>query len=230
MPPLSSNNNTEIIGAFQNFLSDQAFPCVGAKSALAHQQIEFCVAKCFTSSQSDAYVTQHLQDFACRQSVDSLFVSIVVIYENSLPLDEMGFEHYLWKRLQSFHDVDAASYSWDESVSSDPQSPHFSLSIGGKGFYVVGLHPNASRPARRFERPALVFNLHSQFELLRDKGSYTRIRDTILARDIKANGTYNPMLAQHGQASEARQYGGRETNGEWRCPFHAQRKANANDT
>lgn len=229
MLALLNNNSTDIISAFQNFINDQAFPCVGAKSALAHQQIEFCVVQNFTSSENDAYVTQRLQEYASRCSASSLFVSFVVIYENDSALDEVGFEHYLWERLQAFHTIDAENYSWDEDVSSDPESPHFSMSIGGKGFYVIGLHPYASRQARRFQRPALVFNLHSQFELLRDQGSYKRIRDTILARDFKVNGTYNPMLAQHGQASEARQYSGREIGEEWKCPFHAKQKANAND-
>lgn len=55
----------------------------------------------------------------------------------------------------------------DRRVSSDPDDPHFSLSFGGEAFFVVGLHPNASRPARRFSRPAMIFNLHDQFEELR---------------------------------------------------------------
>ena len=60
---------------------------------------------------------------------------------------------------------------------------------------MVGLHPGASRPARRFDRPALVFNLHDQFEQLRANGMYDKMRSTILARDVKLAGDVNPMLA-----------------------------------
>ena len=63
--------------------------------------------------------------------------------------------------------------------------------------------------------------LKSVFELLREKGSYAGIRSTILERDIKLSGDLNPMLAQHGQASEARQYSGMAAGAEWQCPFHA---------
>lgn len=225
-----NTNSAEIVTAFQQFIGDEAFPCVGAKSALAHKNIEFHVGRNITSPENDIEITRHLQDFASECNADSLFVSFAVIYEDSTSLTEEEFEHYLWQRLQAFHGLDAKTYAWDSEVSADPGSPHFSMSIGGKGFYIVGLHPGASRPARRFKKPALVFNLHSQFELLRDKGSYARIRETILARDMKVNGSYNPMLAEHGQSSEAKQYSGRETGAEWKCPFHAHRKAMKNDT
>ena len=100
-----------------------------------------------------------------------------------------------------------------------PTSPHFSLSFGGEAFFVVGLHPNASRPARRFERPALVFNLHDQFERLRDEGKYDKLRSSILDRDEALSGSINPMLARHGEMSEARQYSGRAVTDDWKCPF-----------
>ena len=108
---------------------------------------------------------------------------------------------------------------YDPRVSPDPANPHFSLSFGGEAFFVVGLHPNASRPARRFERPTLTFNLHDQFEQLRALGKYETIREKILTRDERLAGSRNPMLARHGEASEARQYSGRAVDDDWRAPF-----------
>jgi hypothetical protein len=32
-------------------------------------------------------------------------------------------------------------------------------------------------------------------------------------------GTANPMLAQHGSVSAARQYSGRAVGADWQCPF-----------
>jgi len=85
---------------------------------------------------------------------------------------------------------------------------------------VVGLHPRASRRARRFAAPALVFNLHDQFERLRADGRYETLRRTILARDLAFSGSLNPMLARFGEVSEARQYSGRAVEPGWSCPFH----------
>jgi hypothetical protein len=76
------------------------------------------------------------------------------------------------------------------------------MSLGGRAFYVIGVHPGASRKARRFGRAALVFNLHSQFETLREDGRYDKMRAAITERDIAFSGSRNPMLAGHGEASE----------------------------
>jgi len=84
---------------------------------------------------------------------------------------------------------------------------------------VVGLHPRASRPARTFAKPTLVFNLHDQFEELRRAGKYEGMREKIMVRDEALAGSRNPMLARHGESSEARQYSGRIVDADWRCPF-----------
>lgn len=216
---MQPNQPIAIADAFQHFILNPAFPCVGAKSALAKKQIDFFVANDITTSHEDNAITQALQRFASHCGQDSLFVSFAVIFQNSKPMNEIEFEHNLWQRLQSIHEHDLKHYDWDGEVSNDPESPDFSMSVGGKAFYVVGLHPGSSRPARRFSAPALVFNLHSQFELLREEGSYTNIRETILERDRKINGSVNPMLAAHGESSEARQYSGRQIEQDWKCPF-----------
>ena len=148
------------------------------------------------------------------------FRSFVVLFEQPGELSETAFEGALWDRIQSLADKDA----WkglipDARVSDDPDNPHFSLSIGGEGFFVVGLHPNANRPARRFSRPVMVFNMHDQFEILRAEGRYQRLRERILERDLALAGTPNPMLQAFGEGSEARQYSGRAVERGWDCPY-----------
>ena len=64
----------------------------------------------------------------------------------------------------------------------------------------------------------MVFNLHDQFERLRRDGLYEKLRGAILQRDQALDGSINPMLARHGELSEARQYSGRAVNDDWRCP------------
>jgi FPC/CPF motif-containing protein YcgG len=83
----------------------------------------------------------------------------------------------------------------------------------------VGLHPGASRPARRFAKPALVFNTHDQFNRLRASGAYEKMRQIIIDRDVALAGSSNPMLSRHGDTSEARQYSGRAVTEDWKCPF-----------
>ena len=65
----------------------------------------------------------------------------------------------------------------------------------------------------------MVFNLHDQFEQLREQGRYEKLRAAILDRDVAVAGTINPMLTRHGELSEARQYSGRAVGNDWQCPF-----------
>ena len=214
-----TQNTENLIYAFKQFVHQPNFPCVGAKSALAHNSIEFCIAGDMLYPVNDRAITKQLQNFAANYNSENLFMSFVVIFDQAEHINEVEFEHYLWERLQAFHNIDRLDFGWDKAVSSDTESPDFSMSIGGKGFYVVGLHPNSSRVARRFSRPALIFNLHSQFEMLREKGKYAKLRESIIKRDLESNGSVNPMLAAHGDVSEARQYSGRAVSDEWKCPF-----------
>ena len=206
---------------FRRFVGDGGFPCVGAKSALNRGTMRFVVARDFGSAWDDLRILPSIHALAKDYRADPVpFQSLVVLFENGAPDDEEAFEGQMWKRLQSLSDKD----DWlgqppDARVAHDPADPHFALSFGGEAFFVVGLHPLASRPARRFEVPALVFNLHDQFERLRDEGRYQPLRAKILARDEKLAGSMNPMLAEHGTISAARQYSGRAVNDDWRCPF-----------
>ena len=210
---------------FQSFVRDPEFPCVGAKSALAKQQMRFVVGRDIRSAWDDLRILPGLLDLEQSYRAEpTLFQSFVVLFEEDAGLDEAGFEANLWARLQSLTDKDEwLGQAPDPRVSIAPDDPHFSLSFGGEGFFVVGLHPRASRPARRFERPALVFNLHDQFEQLRAQGRYEKLRDSIIERDVALAGEANPMLAVHGTVSEARQYSGRAVDSDWVCPFSGRR-------
>ena len=45
------------------------------------------------------------------------------------------------------------------------------------------------------------------------------LRDTIRRRDAALQGSVNPMVADHGSSSEARQYAGRKVEADWAPPF-----------
>ena len=206
---------------FRAFVRDPAFPCVGAKSALGKGTLRIAVARDIRSSWDDLRIHGMLMDLArSYAATPTLFQSLVILFETEATLDEATYERHLWARVQSLSDKDEwLGQLTDDRVSSDPADPHFSLSFGGEAFFVVGLHPAASRPARRFAVPAMVFNLHDQFEQLREQGRYDKLRGSILDRDLALAGTMNPMLAQHGTVSEARQYSGRVVGADWQCPF-----------
>lgn len=205
----------------ENHVADAAFPCVGAKAALANGSLNVLACNAIDSAWDDVRIHDGLLTWAkAYRDAPGLFRSYAVIFEGPDDLDEPLFEQALWDRIQSLSDKDVwRGQDYDARVSADPEDPHFSLSFGGEAFFVVGLHPLASRPARRFARPALVFNLHDQFETLRRSGKYEVMREKILIRDEALAGSRNPMLARHGEASEARQYSGRAVDAAWRCPF-----------
>jgi FPC/CPF motif-containing protein YcgG len=217
-----SNTDHPLAQRFRAFIKQPDFPCVGAKSALAKGQMRILVGRDLRSGWDDLRILPSLMEIAQDYGRDPIpFQSLAVVFEEDADLSEEQFEQHLWQRVQSLTDKDAwLGQRPDPRVSADPDDPHFSLSFGGEAFFVVGLHPRASRPARRFERPALVFNLHDQFEQLRAKGIYDKMRGTIIARDIALAGDANPMLAVHGTVSEARQYSGRAVDDAWKCPMN----------
>lgn len=225
MNQIDYGGNGAIAQRFKDFVRHELFPCVGAKAALSRGTMRILVARDIRSGWDDLAIYPALSKLASDYRDDpKLFQTLVVLFGQAEQMDEAEFETHLWRRLQSLSDKDV----WlggrpDPRVSNDPDDPHFSLSFAGEAFFVVGLHPAASRPARRFETPAMVFNLHDQFEQLRAQGRYEKLRDSILERDVKLAGSVNPMLARHGSVSEARQYSGRAVDEDWRCPFAGRR-------
>ncbi len=203
-------------------VGDRAFPCVGAKSAIARGTLDVLACSRIDSAWDDVRIHDGLMRFADAYRRDpTMYRSFAVVFDGPDDLSETMFERALWQRVQSLSDKDVwRGQDYDTRVSADPDNPHFSLSFGGEAFFIVGLHSNASRPARRFDRPTLVFNLHDQFERLRAEGKYETMREKILVRDEALAGTRNPMLARHGALSEARQYSGRVVDERWACPFH----------
>lgn len=222
---MAGNKGGDFQEKLEKRIEDMDFPCVGAKAAHAHGAIEFFTARDIESPAEDLNLATRIQDFASAQAEDAVFTSLAIGFPHSRRLSEQAFEAALWDRLRGIHEFDSALYPWDSNVSDDPASPHFSMSIGGKAFYIIGMHADASRVARRFAYPLLIFNLHSQFERLRQDGRYASMKETIIARDIALCGSANPMLAVHGEISEARQYSGRQVTAGWKCPFSARREA-----
>lgn len=224
MSPFSKDAAEQRISAF---VADPEFPCVGAKSALNKQRMRFGHYEALDDEASVVQLCDDLVAFSSdfpQPGADP--VSFVATFDRA-NLDEAQFEMLMWRHLQRMHDRDQHDYAWDVSVSADPTHNDFSLSIGGRAFFVVGLHAAASRLARRAPMPCLVFNFHEQFEALKDSGKFSSMQTAIRARDTVLQGFVNPVLARYGEASEARQYSGRAVNDDWVCPFRQRSVARA---
>ncbi len=211
------------VARFKAFVASPAFPCVGAKSAMNRGRMSFGLYESLTDSGDAAALCEQLADFSRQFPTPGTDpVSFVAMFRQPVA-NEDDFHRRLWSHLQAMHDIDAEGHAWDAAVSADVDDKQFSFSIASRAFFVVGLHPQSSRLARRAPFPCLVFNFHDQFEAMREDGRYARLQDAIRARDVALQGTINPVLARFGEASEAHQYSGRPAAESDRCAFQARR-------
>jgi len=208
---------TRIDDDFRAFVDDAGFPCLAGKGVVHRDSYGLGVYGALGAR--TRRLAHDLAAFAASTPAGSL-AAFVAVFPRRAPADEASFERRLWRQLDRLHADDAPGAGWDPHVSDDPADPRFAFSFAGCAMFVVGLHPHSSRQARRFAWPALVFNPHAQFERLRAEGRFERLRAMVREREIALQGSINPNLADFGEKSEARQYSGRETPADWRCPFH----------
>jgi len=209
----------DIVAAVEEMVAHPAYPCLGARSVFRRDAATLLVLTDMGSPESLAHLSEALRAFERSSDPIGPFVSLVAAFRQPAIASEQEFESRLWAVLQHLHDSD--DQPWAAGVAEDPDRAHFAFSHGGVPFFIVGLHPKASRIARRTPIPVLVFNLHDQFERLRSDGGYARMRDKIRERDHALQGSVNPMVDDHGRSSEARQYSGRKLDDGWQAPFEA---------
>ena len=198
----------------------EGFPCVGARSAFNRRVYRFGRYSEIGADAAARAVCHDLYEFAHEMGeMDTAFVTFIATFGEPTITSEAHFEHLLWEQLQQMHEIDGQFFGWDPAVSPDPGDNQFSFSIGGRAYFVAGLNPQASRKARRLPFAALVFNMHQQFERLRERGKFEMMKNMIRARDMAFQGSMNPVLEDFGENSEARQYSGRAVEDNWRCPF-----------
>lgn len=217
---LGDGPRSDIVAAIEEMVAHPEFPCLGARSVFRRDAATLVVLDDLADTKPGGSLDTlgaSLARYADEVDAEGDLVSFVACFRGPVPDEERDFEALLWGALQHLHDHDDAP--WAAEVAADPDNPHFAFSVAGTAFFVVGLHPNASRVARRAPLPTLVFNLHAQFERMRDDGRYQRMRDTIRRRDTDLQGYLNPMVSDHGEASEARQYAGRAVPADWTPPF-----------
>lgn len=213
---ITTDNAIEL--AFKDFVLTKGHPCIMAQTVFGQDHLDLHTYNEFPSRKTAKLIYKDLKKYIENYDFESNeFYTFLAVFKEQDSFSEIQFENALWEQLEFLHDID--NEAWDPSVSKDPDDNNFSFSIAGKAFYMVGMHPNSSRKARQTPYPAMAFNLHWQFEKLREMGAYNNVRDKIRERDIELQGDINPMLQDFGENSEARQYSGRKVGEEWKCPF-----------
>lgn len=217
---ISKNDNykDQIFASFKNYILTENHPCIMAKTVFTMNSAHIKLYDELANSHTTPKLFTDLKNYIENYDFESnKFESFIAVFPTTPTLSEIDFEKLLWQQLQQLHNIDP--FKWDSAVSKNPHEDNFSFSIAGKSFYIVGLHPNSSRKARQSPYTAIAFNLHWQFEKLREMGNYQRVRNTIRKRDKQLQGSINPMLEDFGSQSEARQYSGRKVSENWECPF-----------
>lgn len=209
--------------AYKDFILTKKHPCVMANTIFAMGKYHL---KIYDSMTEDAIIHPILSDienYLEHYDFDSPdFETLIFCFKNDTFKTEITFEKALWTLLQKLHNNDDTE--WDPTVKDDPESPEFSFSLKGRAFYVIGLHPNSSRLARQAPFVTIAFNLHWQFEKLREMNIYQSVKKRIRKRDRQLQGSINPVLRDFGMDTETKQYSGRNVEKEWKCPFHAKSK------
>ncbi|MEG9327862.1 guanitoxin biosynthesis heme-dependent pre-guanitoxin N-hydroxylase GntA [Salinimicrobium catena] len=204
---------------YDEFILEKDHPCLMAKTVFSMDQVDLHEYENFGSRETAEIMLKDLKNYVEKYDFESNdFFTFMAVFKGEKNYSEEEFEQLLWQQLQHLHEADDSP--WDKAVKPDPEDPNFSFSLAGKAFYIVGMHPNSSRKARQAPYPTMTFNLHWQFEKLREMNTYHTVRDKIRERDIELQGSINPMLEDFGENSEARQYSGRKVGEEWKCPFH----------
>lgn len=204
---------------YNNWIIEKDHPCIMAQTVFSQKNIIIENYKQFGVPGATEKLLKDLESYIEGYDFSSNeFQSFIAVFPESDIHNEDEFELVLWKQLSDLKRLD--NHPWDPSVSRNPDDDNFSFSIGGRAFYIVGMHPESSRIARRSPYPSIAFNLHTQFEKLREMGVYHNVRDKIRERDRGVQGSVNPMLEDFGESSEARQYSGKSTGADWVCPFH----------
>ncbi len=204
---------------YEQFVLGNNHPCVMAQTVFKMENLDFNIYNKMADENDSAKLIEDIRNYVSNYDFESNdFHTFMAVFKGQEGMSELEFENLLWKQLQMLHELDTEA--WDAAVSDNPEDKDFSFSLAGKAFYIVGLHPNSSRMARQTPYATIAFNLHWQFEKLREMGTYQNVKKVIRRRDKKLQGSINPVLKDFGTSTEVKQYSGRAVDLEWKCPFY----------
>ncbi|WP_158942353.1 guanitoxin biosynthesis heme-dependent pre-guanitoxin N-hydroxylase GntA [Streptomyces sp. ERV7] len=200
---------------FRTLMLSEPYPCLGGSAAVRQGNYALGVYSSLGSAEAVARCTEDLMGFLDEHPAASHPVAaLVAVFDGPVHIDEEGFERSLWAQLQGMRRLDGSrpGATVTEPVRVTEQDEGFVFS--GRPFFVVGLHPAASRWARRFAWPTLVFNSLTHDEYLRRRGQYERMQTKIRERDARLQGSVNPAV----DLPQVAQFSGRMVGPDWQCP------------
>ncbi len=208
-----------IYQSYHKFIIENDHPCIMAQSVFKTNEVDLKSYDGLGTREAAEKLLDDINEYLNTYDFEAnSFKTLIAVFPDDKIDTEKEFETKLWQHLRHVYELD--NQPWDEDVAKDPTSSDFSFSIAGAAFFIVGMHPKSSRFARRSPHPCLTFNLHWQFEKLRQMGTFEQVRDKIRERDKALQGAVNPVVKDHGEESEAKQYSGRKVEDNWKCPFH----------
>ncbi len=212
----------------KNLVLKPNYPCVAAVSSFLKQDYMSEKYKNFGSGECAPKLAEDLLRFKAEQRrLKSPFYSFWAVFEDSELTSEEDFEKKMWDELSAMHAYEVKicganstdEIKWDPKFSADPKDKNFCFCLGGDAYFVVGMHPHSSRLARKFPYPVVVFNLYAQFDDLMEKGTFESMVKINRQREIKFEGSVNPMVEKHAQDWESIQFSGKNNGDQWSCPF-----------
>lgn len=211
----------EIENEIKSLIMQKNYPCIAALKSFhlndyrvkSYSGMGQYIQRPKLRSELLAYLNRYLE-------TKSTYFTFWAVFDDTAAATEDEFEKNLWSELSALTSEDTKHIDQDLRFSSNPEDKKFCFSLGGKAFFVVGLHPNSSRVSRRFPWPTLVFNVYEQFEQLAHKNLYKPMIEINRQRDVLFQGDINPMVRQHGDDWESIQFSGKTNPASWKCPFH----------
>ncbi|MEU0214027.1 guanitoxin biosynthesis heme-dependent pre-guanitoxin N-hydroxylase GntA [Streptomyces sp. NPDC006265] len=196
---------------FRAMMLSGVYTCLGGSAAIRQDKYRLGLYGPLSSTAAIDGCADDLrrftEDFPRATHAVAVFVAV---FDGPLCVDEVSFERVLWDQLRGMNRVDGCGTG--EPVTLDGGDD--GVVFADRRFFVVGLHPAASRWARRFAWPTLVFNALTHDELLRSKGQQERMRDKIRSRDVRLQGSVNPAV----DLPRIAQFAGRMVDSDWRPP------------
>ena len=209
---------------FQQYINSVNFPCLSAKISVLRKSFSFALYDMLAGEDTTQLLWHRLIDFInCQSSLwasDHMFTTYVACFRAPTDMSETVFERLLWKQLQQLHQIDVQNgMKWNDNYSDDPIHPDFGFSVGGRAFFIVGLHPNSSRRAQQFVTPTITFNSLDQFQNFRRLALFNTIQHVIRNNDLIYNQSINPNLTSEDNKSAAFEYSGKLIQSNWIPPF-----------
>ena len=216
----SAIDRETVVSALGALVSQPNYPCIAALKSIYKKDFQIGIYGEFGSGQSWSALRQDLLRFVeLQKQSKSIYLTYFAVFQPQT-FSEESFETALWNELSNLTSTEEMLEDWADPSHADPSDKNFRFSLGGTEFFVVGLHTNSSRLARKFPYPMMIFNVFAQFEALEKLGQYESMIQTNRSRDIKFQGQVNPMVEQHGDNWEPIQFSGKSNSKEWKCPFH----------